>query len=600
MAQIDTGLGWSARDIGLMSAGHALMGAKANINGVPVPYGQTRADALTSGVYLGNHDYAGNMYAVCNTTCYVVCCPGSSSIMFISPVYNAMVTVAGEYHNYSRTIYLTSGFPAPLQNYYYKLNSGHTPQTINPDIPIYTSYDDLYARFVGQGTNYYKLNSGYAVSCFATWKNTNGETVTAPVLISSNPDYTVISLDNTSPTTYDTFGFLWFGMKFYCSLIVNTPFTPSPVNVDVVDLTVTHPEAMGAYDLGRTLADYYLIQPYIAPDPYEDEGGESGEDGGFGDSDPDDDPVEEETLPLPSVAGLGFCTIYVPTDTDLTNLAAYLWGGNLDLDNFLRLFANPMDSILGLSVVPVSLSGTYSPIYMGGQLLQNITMPKYTGRTSIKVDMGTTTIDERWGSYLDYDPYTELSLYLPFIGIKNIKADDVMGKTISLMYSIDILSGACVAYIRNSGGSVLYEWSGQCALQVPVTGQNWDNIFATAATTAAAIGGALFAPSAVSAGAIASTAVQAIAAKPRVERSGAVNGITGFLGQMRPYLIRVIPQAYIPNDQNKFIGYPSYITANLGSLTGYNEVSSIHLEGIPATGNELAEIETLLKGGVIL
>ena len=38
---------------------------------------------------------------------------------------------------------------------------------------------------------------------------------------------------------------------------------------------------------------------------------------------------------------------------------------------------------------------------------------------------------------------------------------------------------------------------------------------------------------------------------------------------------------------------------NLGQIVGYNEVYSIHLENIPATGAELVEIESILKGGAI-
>lgn len=491
----------------------------------------------------------------------------------------------------------TTSFPQIASSVFPWNTPGYSSDTVIVDGPSITN---TLSHFVSPPTRFYKLNDGASASGFVRWINTNGEERVSPFQISSIESYTAFSYDNQTPAEDEvTIGMLKDGIHFKMSFFAQYTGQVSDNVTPIYDITDDYPGGIGIGGVMEKLMELTYIRVIDSPDPYTGENGGSSEAGGDGDADPEDNPVEEETLPLPSVAGLGFCTIYVPTDTDLMNLAAYLWGGNLDLDTFLKLFANPMDSILGLSVVPVSLSGTYSPVYMGGQLLNNVTMPKYSGRTSLKVDMGTTFIDERWGSYLDYDPYTELSLYLPFIGIKNIKADDVMGKTISLMYSIDILSGACIAYIRPSGGSVLYEWSGQCALQVPVTGQNWDNIFATAATTAAAIGGALFAPSAVSAGAIASTAVQAIAAKPRVERSGAVNGITGFLGQLRPYLIRVIPEAYIPNDQNKFIGYPSYITANLANLSGYNEISSIHLEGIPATGNELAEIETLLKGGVI-
>lgn len=467
-----------------------------------------------------------------------------------------------------------------------------------------TTLADVKSKHPKTTINAYKLNFGYAVACFAKWLTTEGNKLISPILISTYPDAAILSNDGTAPATPQSpFDILHEGLHFKMHIlpgidgnlgIASSNFVPI---IDLTQFGAAMPSKVFALIASSSFAN---IEIPTSPDPYQSETDPSEPDGGEGE-DIVDDPVDEETMPIPAVVGLGFSTIYVPTQADLYSLAAYLWGGNLDLTTFLKLFANPMDSILGLSAVPLVLSGTYEPIYLGGQLLQGITLPRYTGRTAVKVDMGTVTIKERWGAYLDYDPYTELAVYVPFVGIKNVKADDVMGKTVRLMYDIDILSGACIAYLRPEGGSVLYEWSGQCAMQIPITGANWDNIFSTAINTAATLGGALFAPASapVLGGAVASAASQAIAAKPRIERSGAVNGITGFLGQLRPYIIRTIPEAYIPNDQNKFIGYPSYVSVSLGQLSGYNEIASIHLENIPATGDELSELESILKGGVI-
>ena len=44
----------------------------------------------------------------------------------------------------------------------------------------------------------------------------------------------------------------------------------------------------------------------------------------------------------------------------------------------------------------------------------------------------------------------------------------------------------------------------------------------------------------------------------------------------------------------------SNITMSLGACSGITYVEQVHLEGITATSAEKAEIETLLKGGVIL
>ena len=605
MAHQNTDLGWEAESSWLKEPS-GLIAVFSSVEGLcPVAGGCTdRPSARYNGTriwYRPDNSYTRNYGTQNADSVYVAYTTDSNSVHIFSIEPSTTVYAPLFYPNQQSTYgqnYTTGSSTWQGTGLYHTSEGGalDTNRVLDPDIPVYANNEEMIAAIRITQIPYYKLNPGFAVACILRWRVSANIVTSCPFLISSVPENVVISSDGTDPTYPDPKGsFLRDGIRFYINYV---PQPDRPLlaylseYADLSDeLITTDPEIL--FNAIATLSEITVINP---PDPY---GDTAGEDGGEH-TDPDDEPVEEETLPLPSVAGLGFCTIYVPTESDLLRLSQYLWGGNLDLDTFLKLFANPMDSILGLSAVPVSLVGTYSPVYMGGQILENITLPRFTGRTFIKVNMGTMTIEERWGSYLDYDPYTELSLYLPFIGIKNIKADDVMGKTISLTHSIDILSGACVAYIRTSGGSVLYEWSGQCAMQIPITGQNWDNVFSMAAATAVSLGSALFAPSAISAGAIASTAVQAISAKPRVERSGAVSGLSGFLGQLRPYLIRVIPEAYVPNEQNKFIGYPSFISAPLGSLKGYNEISSIHLEGIPATGNELSEIETLLKGGVIL
>ena len=609
MAQMDTGLGWSAEESYLLSVA-GQFGSMGIIGGdsypnQPIPKLQTPADLLASGFHVAESNRFNQ---------YVGSDPDHDILVAVTSYSDNSIAILYISSSSGATAYTTSGtsvselhldiYDSTTGLYYARAGAswGNNPRptTLIVYAPVFSSERNALDAVQVSSTDIYKLNSGYAVACFATWYTPAGAQITSPVLISTERENVTLSLDGSTVSTQITETIQYLGRIFYMSYDLSLEGAPSGI-VPVIDLT-----QFGAAYASKVFklianASFANIQLTAAPpDPYEEEGDPSEEDGGGGE-DPEDEPVEEETLPIPAVVGLGFSTIYVPTQTDLANLAGYLWGGNLDLDNFLKLFANPMDSILGLSAVPLVLSGTYEPIYLGGQLLQGITMPRYTGRTAVKVDMGTVTIGERWGAYLDYDPYTELSIYLPFVGIKNIKADDVMKKTIHLMYDIDILSGACIAYIRPEDGSVLYEWSGQCAMQIPITGANWDNIFRTAINTAATLGGALFAPASapVLGGAVASAASQAIAAKPRIERSGAVNGITGFLGQLRPYIIRTIPEAYIPNDQNKFIGYPSYVSVNLGQLTGYNEIASIHLENIPATGDELSELESILKGGAI-
>ena len=627
----DTGLGWGANDNYLIYTAGASIATVSPLQHWTIPgfetqeipvTAQTSADIIGSGLLVmefvsNNAPYKiyvgaavpGCLYALFHTggtIRHIIFLPSPNAIAYVQQTENNQPQGGPSTLTYD-TVYVGSD----AVHVRYQTVTGYNP-TSGTDfyyVPKYQYYPSLdacvaaaWADIAQSGADIpiTKSNTGWATAALVKWRSATGEKV-SPILISSDP--ALVQMDYTASLPEQLSSHLKGGRRFVMRMFTDLSSYTVRSRLPVLDFSQL-PYTMNTDRLFIEIASvsWENIQTTDAPDPYEDETGSSGEEGGGG-TDPDDDPVEEELLPIPSVAGHGFCTIYIPTSAELKTMANYLWSGNFDVSQVLKLFSNPMDSILGLSAVPLSLSGIDPPdqIYLGGVPVGNVTMHRYGGRTAVKVDMGTVSIEERWGAYLDYDPYTEFSIYLPFIGIKPIKADDIMGKTLSLMYHIDILSGGCIAYLRPVGGSVLYEWSGQCAVQIPVTGRNFDNVFQSAMSLLTAAGAAITAPAAapVLTGAVASAAVQAVTSKPRVERSGTMNGITGFLGQQRPYIIRTIPEAFIPANQNKFIGYPAYITLNLGSLTGYNEVASIHLEGIPATADELSEIETILKEGVI-
>lgn len=340
------------------------------------------------------------------------------------------------------------------------------------------------------------------------------------------------------------------------------------------------------------------VIPVAPEDPFSP-GGETDPGGGTGTFDDETEPIDFPSLPTLSAVDTGFITLFNPSAAELKSLANYMWGNLFDISTWKKIFADPMDAILGLSIVPVAVDDAGPATVTVGNISTGVTMNKAASQYK-EVDCGTLNILEYWGAYLDYDPYTKAELYLPYCGTHPIAVDDIMGKEVHIKYHVDILSGSCCCYVK-CGTSVLYTFAGQCSCSVPITGNDWTNVVNGALSIAASIGtmvatGGATAP--MAAGAIASTAVNSM--KPTVEKSGSLGGMAGMLAIQKPYLILTRPRQALPKDQNKFSGYPSFINKKLGSVTGYTEVESIHLEGIQATDSELAEIENLLKSGVIL
>lgn len=378
---------------------------------------------------------------------------------------------------------------------------------------------------------------------------------------------------------------------------------PNPNTFGLVTMT-----RYGGYSIGRinntipaALQSLFANGKVYIPsnDPYKD-GDISDKEGGGGDFDNTSDPIDIPPLPTVSAVDTGFMTLFTPSLQNMRDLAAYMWSNPLfDVNAYKKILANPMDAILGLSLVPVTIPANTAKQVTVGNIPTGISMP-VADNQFIEVDCGSINVNEYWGAYLDYSPYTKCELYLPYCGIHPIDTDDIMATTVKVVYHVDILTGACCAYVK-CGGSVLYTFTGQLATTIPITGNDWTSMIngiinATTAIGSMAATGGLTAPMAVSE--VASTVINT--AKPTMERSGSMSGTGGMMATQYPYLILTRPRQALPELQNKFSGYPSFISSYLSDLSGYTEVYSIHLEGISATGVELSEIEQILKGGVIL
>lgn len=370
----------------------------------------------------------------------------------------------------------------------------------------------------------------------------------------------------------------------------------------------TDPHTYGIYyenaikrvDMYSSMAGFFINQEEAETFP----GEISGAGGGTGIFDKTSDDIDFQNLPTLSATDTGFITLYNPSVLELRELATFMWTTDF-INNIKKLFGNPMDAILGLSIVPLQMPISGRRSVKVGFVDTGVEMNVVSGQY-ISMDCGALTINEYWGSALDYLPYTKIQIYLPYIGVRDISTDEIMGKTVHVVYNIDILSGSIAAQIK-CGNSVLYTFSGSCSSSIPVTGQNFTQVISSALNIASSMGlmaasGGLSAPvsASMAVSGVMTTANNVIGAKPRIEHSGSIAGTSGLMSIQTPYLIIEIPRQSLADKYNSFVGYPSNVTKLLGDLNGYTEIDSIHFENVNATENELNEIERLLKMGVIL
>lgn len=307
-------------------------------------------------------------------------------------------------------------------------------------------------------------------------------------------------------------------------------------------------------------------------------------------------------VPATGIQGTGFVAIYNPTQSQLAAFSQYMWSKNF-IDNISKLFEDPMQAIIGLHMIYATPSRGADHNIVCGYLDSGVTSRTVSSQY-INMACGAIKINRYFGNILDYAPYTKVQLFLPFIGVVNLDTNEVMNSILNVTYRVDVLTGACLAQIsvsRSDYGAVMYTFSGNCAVQLPISGGNYSSIIANTIGIGASIGATLASGGALAPVLVAGAATAVSNSHLSVAHSGSIGANAGALGGKIPYLIITRPKPYNANNYNNFYGYPSNVTIKLSSCSGYTRVKDIHLEHISrATDDELNEIESLLKEGVII
>lgn len=362
-----------------------------------------------------------------------------------------------------------------------------------------------------------------------------------------------------------------------------------------------------------------------------------------GDNDPgnfseDSDVVTPDTMPILSSIATGMATLFTPDSTQLKSLSDIFWGSQ-----WWTALQNTVEGIdkmfVSLGIVPfaVDAGSTVEVTWLG--LAWTEVYLTLAAKQYYEFDMGTINMgnDDRIftsGSALDYSPFSKLGIYLPFIGYQELDIDEFRGASVNLKYRIDILSGTCVALI-SVGGNTIYQFTGNCMTQIPITSQSFESMITNAVNVGIAVSGVRSASAVGSAagevsqemvdkgkasekqralsdtksrvhveGAVdrllSACANSIMGLKPNYDKSGAVSNSASLLAVKQPFLFLTTPRQCIPEHYQRYSGFPSNITRKIGECSGFLVVESIRLNGLVATSSEVEEIYELLKSGVIV
>lgn len=220
-------------------------------------------------------------------------------------------------------------------------------------------------------------------------------------------------------------------------------------------------------------------------------------------------------------------------------------------------------------------------------------------------------------SFLDFEPYTECMLYLPYIGFASVPSNKVIGHTISFDYIIDITTGIATAFVSN-GQTVIFTGTGQIGVDIAVSGndiitQSQQISSAVISGTTKLLSGAMTAGFSVASenavgaigsiagtmSGIAETAISVASAKRGKPLS--VSSGSGFGASFNPQTPCILVERdciKIPSDYGHTVGYISGAYAKVSDLSGYSEIENPDLSGISGINeSEMQLLADTLKSG---
>lgn len=315
----------------------------------------------------------------------------------------------------------------------------------------------------------------------------------------------------------------------------------------------------------------------------------SDDDDGYSD-DKDDDEKDNDTSDVSSGIGV-LTTTFKMTKDRLQQLGRFLWGSNI-FDNFSLICNNPIENIISCKSIPLSLDGRTQKIILGN-VDTGVNGDKVSNNFA-KQNIGSITISEKYHNFLDYAPYTNVIIYLPYVGFKELDTNLVMGKTLSISYTVDIITGGCLCQIT-SNNVKLYEFNGNMGIDIPITASNRAQVEAGYISSGIGIASSVASGNIV--GAVTSL-INSAESQYHYASTSSPNPMCVASTNRTCYVILDRPTYQTLKSFNHTRGKKCYLTKTINTLKGYTICDEhVDLSGIRATESEKEELIRLLSSG---
>lgn len=201
-------------------------------------------------------------------------------------------------------------------------------------------------------------------------------------------------------------------------------------------------------------------------------------------------------------------------------------------------------------------------------------------------DSVTVSIPWQASDFRRRSPYTELYLYLPYIGMTKLSSENLVGQSsIDVDYTLSLRNGGLICTVK-SGGQIIGQYSGNVGASVPIGISNVALPKVAGSVIAGAVaGGAL--GSAIASGAGAGVAGAGVAMSllqfhesitPNFSTIGGLDGIAATAANQNIVCYSVFHDTIVaPNQNLQIIGSPSMCSKQIGTLTGFCQCADAHV-----------------------
>lgn len=358
-----------------------------------------------------------------------------------------------------------------------------------------------------------------------------------------------------------------------------------------------------------------------------------------GNSGGEDTDEQSPVVPTNTPQALTNNNLYWLTSTQLKHFIEWFWTDATDVTNPQELFEKIQGLYSDLSQAIVSIR--YMPIdasWVGGTTIDNSIIVGLVEKTEQVQTINKTVAPVRdiatnisiselpdFKGFINFSPYCEMSLYLPFYGYLSLDADLLMQNKLTIKATYDILSGTIQYYIfrvssKTGDATMINTVTGKMAVDIPISLQTKNErdsmIFNNVASaTANLIGAGASAVAGNPIGMVMSTS--AIAGQ---QSQGAPMRVMGTIGESGAFydhgycaIFIKRPATNYPPQYARRVGYPYNGARKLEKTHGFvqcfnpyisfSHVTTEDSDGFPPPKPTAEEIETIynaLQDGVYL